>query len=591
MTQSVGRGTLLASRFRLEDLLGEASGARFWRATDLTLARSAALHVIPADDPRADLLLRAARVSANLTEPRLLRVLDAAREDGVVYVVSEWGSGSSLDRLLAEGALPPRRAAWVVKEVAEAIAHAHRQGAAHGRLLPENVMVTEAGSVKLIGFAVDAVLYGSAAEQTAGSTAGSWRASGYGDDVFDLGALLYAALVGRWPGASPSGVPAAPRAQGRVLRTRQVRAGVPRSLDLVCDQVLNPADHPGAPATAAQVAARLADYLGDGSGALPFGAASGSLVPPDAEQTTVLGRPAVGAADAAGGSVDPDATQAGAPVFDDDEGWAPRAERRPRAGRPDPPRDERRDDLARPPPAPRQAASFTGLGAGALPPDWGPDDRPHAAPAQPAPADADRAGPGRSWLRLAVLVAAVLLLAVAVVVAFQLGRDAGDGSDSPSSGPGADRTTVVPVRAASDFDPEADPPEENPAEAPLAVDGDPATSWSTVTYRGRPDLGGLKDGVGLLLDLGDEVGVAQVRATLVGRPYDLSLLAAPEGTSRPPTDLGGLREVASAAGAGPRVDLAPPDPVTTRFLVVWLTSLPPADGGYQGRVAEIVVRS
>ena len=60
--------------------------------------------------------------------------------------------------MLAEGPLSPRRAAWVVKEVAEAIATAHRNGVAHGRLLPENVMVTESGSVKLIGFVVDAVL-------------------------------------------------------------------------------------------------------------------------------------------------------------------------------------------------------------------------------------------------------------------------------------------------------------------------------------------------------------------------------------------------------------------------------------------------
>jgi hypothetical protein len=204
----------------------------------------------------------------------------------------------------------------------------------------------------------------------------------------------------------------------------------------------------------------------------------------------------------------------------------------------------------------------------------------------------DAARQGRSWLRLAVVVATVLLLAVAVVVAFQLGRDAGGlgaGGD-PATSPTA-RTSAVPVRAVSDFDPEADPPEENPADAPLAVDGDPATSWSTVTYRGRPDLGGLKDGVGLLLDLGDDVAVAQVRATLVGQPYDLSLLAAPEGTTDEPTDVGGLREVASASGAGPEVALTPESAVTTRYLVLWLTSLPVAEGGFQGRVAEIVVRS
>ena len=55
---------------------------------------------------------------------------------------------------------------------------------------------------------------------------------------------------------------------------------------------------------------------------------------------------------------------------------------------------------------------------------------------------------------------------------------------------------------ATDFDPQGDPPEENPELAPLAVDGDPATSWRTATYLQNFGPGGLKTGVGLVLDLG-----------------------------------------------------------------------------------------
>ena len=169
----VGPGTLLAGRFSLDDLLDESGGARFWRATDRTLARSVAVHVLPDTDPRATSLLTAARTSALVGDGHLLRVLDAAAEDGVVYVVNEWGSGVSLDRLLSDGPLSPRRAAWVVKEVAEAITTAHRSGVAHGRLLPENVMISEAGSVKLVGFVIDAVLRTTPAAGSCGSPAAS----------------------------------------------------------------------------------------------------------------------------------------------------------------------------------------------------------------------------------------------------------------------------------------------------------------------------------------------------------------------------------------------------------------------------------
>ena len=63
MPQSdVGPGSVVADRFRLEDLLEDTSGARFWRARDLTLARDVAVHVVAADDPRAPALLTAARV-------------------------------------------------------------------------------------------------------------------------------------------------------------------------------------------------------------------------------------------------------------------------------------------------------------------------------------------------------------------------------------------------------------------------------------------------------------------------------------------------------------------------------------------------
>ena len=56
--------------------------------------------------------------------------------------------------MLQRGTLPAARAAWLTREVAEAIAAGHAQGVAHGRLNPEAVLVTHAGAVKLIGYVV-----------------------------------------------------------------------------------------------------------------------------------------------------------------------------------------------------------------------------------------------------------------------------------------------------------------------------------------------------------------------------------------------------------------------------------------------------
>ena len=161
MPNSIRPGDVLADRYRLIDLLDESGAGRFWRAHDRILQRHVALHVIAAGDERAAGLLEAARRSATVLDRRLLRVLDADQVDGMVYVVNEWGSGRSLDIMLADdGPLGARRAAWIVSEVATSIAAAHDAGVAHGRLVPENVLVDRTGSVRVIGFSVDAALHG-----------------------------------------------------------------------------------------------------------------------------------------------------------------------------------------------------------------------------------------------------------------------------------------------------------------------------------------------------------------------------------------------------------------------------------------------
>jgi hypothetical protein len=660
---SIGPGTVLAGRFRLEDLVQETAGAKFWRATDRTLARSVAVNVVDATDPRATALLQAARTSATVTDGHFLRVLDAAQENGFVYVVNEWGSGISLDKMLGEGPLPPRRAAWLVKEVADAITTAHRHGIAHGRLLPENVMVTEAGSVKLIGFVVDAVLSSPPASQADGEPLGEHES-----DVVNLAALLYATLVGRWPGSAGSSLPEAPREHGRALRPRQVRAGVPRPLDAICDRVLNSEAHAHALPieTAHEIGAALSDFIGDPAGAqVGYEAttvldrdelAAGTAVDDELEATSTWDS-AAGAhaadpdapaspsgAGTRGGEhrapvpavqPDPEATQAGAPLFFDDDtgvGWVsptrsrglrsdedqryraapppplPEPEPRPLFA-PDPPGGRTRRDPASAEPLPRRAlsaepqtaggsshehpAARTGPGTGSLPVVWGPDADRHD---DAEDTDGKTRDAGKSWLQLAAIVAGCVLLVFAVIVAFNLGRDSEQPDTAANGDPSAGQSgnqdpRPVQIAGVSDFDPQGDAPqEENPQLVDLAVDGDPSTAWQTLTYQGNPQLGLLKDGVGLVVDLGKPVEVSSVNLTLIGRPTSLEILAADEGAGAP-TSVDGLTRVAASDGAGPKVNLQLDDPVTTRYLVVWLTSLPPFSDGYKGQVAEIVVRS
>ena len=192
------------------------------------------------------------------------------------------------------------------------------------------------------------------------------------------------------------------------------------------------------------------------------------------------------------------------------------------------------------------------------------------------------------------MVAVSTLVVVAVLVAFALGRGTGDSAEVPEVGTteGAEPTRPQPVPIADvvDFDPLGDTNEENPELADLAVDGDPSTAWSTLTYYNDPRLGLLKDGVGLLVDLGAPAEVRRVDLALVGTPTDLEILAA-RGAGGIPRSVDGLRRVAAVKGAGTDVRLRLDPAVTTRYLVVWLTSLPAVPDGFAGQVAEIRVLS
>ncbi|MET0524193.1 MAG: protein kinase family protein [Nocardioides sp.] len=622
MPNSIRPGDVLAGRYLLEDLLSESGNGRFWRAHDRTLDRHVSVHVIGADDDRAEGMMAAARRSATVLDRRILRVLDVDEQGDVCYVVNEWGSGTSLDILVAnEGPVGARRAAWIVSEVAGAIAVAHDAGVAHGRLVPENVLIDLSGSVRVIGFSVDAALMGLPPGRLS-------------SDVTDLAGLLYFLLTGRWPGVSRSAVPPAPLEGGRVLRPRQVRAGVPRPLDALCDQVINfhtaAGDAEGLD-TAHGICELLREFVGDASGMAAAEAAAGRrngapgaetrllpLVspvptpPPEAHLDTEA-QPATEQAATEPAPPNPavpveQPTEAGLPIFDDDSDEVAWYSARAATPPPPPPFEEPPErPLFAPDPVDGRPARQSRPGA-AQPggQDFWPWDASTGTGSRvttgsgviPLPEDEeeeDDGVPGRSWLRLAGVVGACTLLLLAIIVAFNLGRGRSplgslpESEQSPSTPSGtttAEAAAPLTGLTATDLDPQGDPPEENPDLAPLVVDGDPETAWRTETYLQNFGPSGLKTGAGLTLDLGGEQQVSAVDLTMIGAPTGVSLFV----TDKSPTDVGGLKPVATETLDGPRARITLDQPATGRFLVVWLTSIPAVEGGFRGQVAEVVVR-
>lgn len=515
--RSMASGDVLALRYVLQDLVSEKLGSATWRAHDQILNRNVGIEILPSSDPRAEQFLEAARQSTAVTDPRFLRVLDLIPDEQAHHlVVREWARAFPLDQVLLQSPLPNRRAATVVAEVAEALAHAHENGVFHRRLTPHQVMLKQSGAVRVVGLGVATALAPAGHHDSAADLAAYEH-----EDVEALGRLLYATLTSRWPGEMVDGLRPAPTEHGRLLRPRQVRAGVSRDIDSVCDRILGhpPRDHVPRLTTAAGIA-RILRLSGEDEDLHDDQPSLTGVSSPDLLR------------------LDPVIVPQGPPP-----GLEP-PRRRPKAHEPAPPTRLER-----------------------------------------VVARGRRATRGD---RALVLLGVIGAMALASTLAFLVGRSAQSPSDAiDDSSP----VRALPIRAATDFDPQGSDGEENPLDAPLAIDGDPSTAWTTSRYFGSPELGGLKDGVGLLVDLGGPRQMSSMRILLGKGPTNVAVYVAPDDATAVPTKLRDLERTAVVDKAGADATVSLPSSVVSRYVLVWLTELPETSAGvYMGEIREIRFR-
>jgi putative peptidoglycan lipid II flippase len=556
-------GTLLASRYRLEELIAESQPTVTWRAFDQVLSRSVLVHLLAPGDPGAEELLTAARKASVATDSRFLRVLDAVHStDPTVgsYIVCEYATGQSLEMILSHGPLSGLEAGWITREVADALAGVHTLGLYHRRISPETVIITPTGNVKIVGLLIEAALRPRASNAVPGVESPEQV------DVTDLGRLLYALLVCRWPGGPAFGLPAAPKVGRRWMTPRQVRAGVSPALDNVCDQILGdpPRHHVPQIITVSGLVTALTKVLGSADAA------------PDLERRLRQPIPSVG------GTEPVEAAASTQPV------------------------SSLLDTTTR-----EQAISTRTIPAANAPPTTAhrplrPGMRPsgpvtatrgvHTRPAGQRPVTPQRRP--RRWIGL-LLVLAVLLIAAGIISALILDRRISTAPEpnasSDQSGTTSERVQQgeLTIKAARDFDPQGDDQTENPDEVKFAYDGDPSTRWRTVQYFGNPKLGNLKRGVGLVLDLETPQPVRSVQLTLSGTGTSVQFRvpeSEPAQTTDPPMSSDKLwRTVAAESNAGGSATLTVEQGVTTRYVLVYLTSLPKEGTGYRGGIYEVEV--
>ncbi|HZW89214.1 MAG TPA: FHA domain-containing serine/threonine-protein kinase, partial [Myxococcaceae bacterium] len=222
-------GTVLAERYRIDDLLGRGGMGAVYRAEHLALGNTMAVKVLRASHgAHADIVRRFQReavAASQIRHPGIVEVTDFGRTpDGRFYLAMELVEGETLGRRLARlGPLPPADAMALVRELARALGAAHARGIYHRDIKPENVLLARDGSAKLADFGIARLAEGprDARETAAGLIFGTphymspEQAAGQRQDgrsdVYALGVLLFELLTGAPPylGASATHVLAA----------------------------------------------------------------------------------------------------------------------------------------------------------------------------------------------------------------------------------------------------------------------------------------------------------------------------------------------------------------------------------------------
>ena len=186
---TVEPGSVLVERYRLSQQVStDLASATAWDAHDLTLDRGVRVTLVTG--PYAGDAIDSARRAALVSDPRLVRVLDAGSDsDGHKYVVTEPHTGTTLTEIVSSGLVDEQQARAIVGEAASALTVARARGVHHTALRPEAVRV-DGYEVLVTGLGLDG---GLASGDTLNGTPAQLDAQG-------LVALLYYAMTARWPG-------------------------------------------------------------------------------------------------------------------------------------------------------------------------------------------------------------------------------------------------------------------------------------------------------------------------------------------------------------------------------------------------------
>lgn len=312
-----GESLVLGGRYSLGRILGQGGMAEVFLAEDKRLHRTVAVKVLRSDLARDDSFQerfrREAQSAAALNHPSIVAVYDTGEEHHttvtgaevtIPYIVMEYVRGTTLrEHIDPEHPMDPHRAGEIMAALLSALEYSHRSGIVHRDIKPGNVMITDAGTVKVMDFGIaravaDATSAMTATQAVMGTAQYLSPEQARGQlvdarsDIYSASCVFYEMLTGRPPftGDTPVSI-AYQHVREHPVAPSAINPSITPALDAVILTGLTKdreQRYPSAVALSRDIAAAVAGRepkLVDG--AVPVGAATGPG--DDTPATTVLG--------------------------------------------------------------------------------------------------------------------------------------------------------------------------------------------------------------------------------------------------------------------------------------------------------------
>ncbi len=208
-------GEILDGRFEMTDVINRGGMSSVYRANDLQTGQTVALKIpfmsLEGDPAAFSRFERETEIGRRLDHPGIIKIVPVDFEKSRPYIAMEFLEGRTLEQYMREvRPIPVPTALTIASRLADAIAYLHRHGVVHRDLKPQNIMLCNDGSLRIMDFGI-----AKAAEMrrlTFGGFSPTMGTPDYmapeqvkgkrGDertDIYSLGAILYEMLTGRVP--------------------------------------------------------------------------------------------------------------------------------------------------------------------------------------------------------------------------------------------------------------------------------------------------------------------------------------------------------------------------------------------------------